>query len=98
MVDLAADMVAGGVTEREWEVARGYIEGASQLALEDSGSVMARLGNHVCARGVVSPIDEQLQRLLAVTVEDVDRVAARVLGATPAVTGVGPMDEDDLTG
>ena len=80
------------------EVARGYLEGAALLALEDSGSVMARLGNHVCARDLVVPIEHQLERLRAVTIEDVDRVAAEVLGATPAVVGVGPLREDDLVG
>ncbi len=98
LVDLAAGLAADGVTEREWEVARGYLEGAALLALEDSGSVMARLGNHVCARDLVVPIEHQLERLRAVTIEDVDRVAAEVLGATPAVVGVGPLREDDLVG
>ena len=49
--------MADGVTDREWEVARGYLEGASLLGLEDSGSVMARLGNHVCAKGRVTPLE-----------------------------------------
>lgn len=93
----AAGIVAGGVTEREWEVARGYLEGAAMLNLEDSGNVMARLGNHVCARGVVIPLDEQIARLRAVTRDDVARVAHRVLAAEPAVCAVGPLRESDLS-
>jgi predicted Zn-dependent peptidase len=93
---VAADIVADGVTDREWRVARGYLEGATLLGLEDSTSVMARLGNHISARNRVVPIEEQMDRLRAVTAEDVHRVATRVLGAEPAVCGVGPIAESDL--
>lgn len=98
VADQAAAMAADGVSEREWAVARGYLEGATLLGLEDSTSVMARLGGHVCARDRVVPIDEQVARLRAVTPEDVHRVARRVLGATPSICGVGPLVEDDLAG
>jgi predicted Zn-dependent peptidase len=90
ILDTTAELVDQGVTHREWEVARGYLEGAALLSLEDSGSVMARLGNHVCARGSVSPLEEQLTKLRAVTPDDVHRVAQRVLAAPPATCTVGP--------
>ncbi|MEO6989528.1 MAG: pitrilysin family protein [Aquihabitans sp.] len=93
---IAAELVSDGITDREWEVARGFLEGASLLGLEDSGSVMARLGNHVCAKGRVTPVEEQLAKLRAVTPDDVQRVAKRILGAEPAVCGVGPLTETDL--
>jgi predicted Zn-dependent peptidase len=96
LLEGAAAVADGGVTEREWEVARGYLEGSFLLGLEDSGSVMARLGNHVCARGHVTPVEEQLERLRAVTVDDVDRVAKRVLAAPHAMCGVGPLTAHDL--
>lgn len=96
IADAAAEMVASGVTDREWEVARGYLEGSMLLGLEDSGSVMARLGTHLCTRGHVVPVDEQLARLAAVTPDDVHRVAGRVLGLEPAVCAVGPLRPRDL--
>ncbi|HEX2576029.1 MAG TPA: pitrilysin family protein [Aquihabitans sp.] len=96
ILDGAAGLAADGVTDREWEVARGYLEGASLLGLEDSGSVMARLGNHVCAKGRVTPLEEQLAKLRAVTPDDVHRVARRLLAAEPAICGVGPLTEHDL--
>ncbi|MCU1498311.1 MAG: peptidase [Acidimicrobiales bacterium] len=91
MVETAAGMVADGVTARELEVAIGYLEGASLLGLEDSGSVMARLGNHMTARGHVIPLEEQLVELRAVTRDDVHRVARRLLSAEPATCAVGPV-------
>ncbi len=93
---IATDLAAKGVTEREWEVARGYLEGSALLGLEDSGAVMARLGNHVCARGVVVPVEEQLAKLRAVTADDVNRVAADLLNVEPAICGVGPLADADL--
>ena len=96
IMSVADDVAEHGITPREWEVARGFLEGATLLGLEDSSSVMARLGNHVCARGRVAPIDEQIERLRAVTPEDVQQVARRVLGTSPAICGVGPIDEADL--
>ncbi|HRW38121.1 MAG: insulinase family protein [Acidimicrobiales bacterium] len=96
VLEQAADLVAHGVTEREWEVARGYLEGSFLLGLEDTGSVMARLGNHVCSRGRVVPVDQQLDQLRAVTPDDVHRAVRRILGADPVVCGVGPLTEADL--
>lgn len=96
ILESAAGMVADGVTDREWEVAVGYLEGASLLGLEDSGSVMARLGNHVSAKNVVIPLEKQLAKLRAVTPDDVHRVAQRLLSTEPAVCGVGPLTEKDL--
>ncbi|NLD75832.1 MAG: insulinase family protein [Acidimicrobiales bacterium] len=90
---LAATLVTNGVTEREWAVARGYLEGAALLSLEDTSSVMARLGNHMCARRTVTPIDEQLERLRRVTVDDVDRVLRTHLTVEPVICAVGPLDE-----
>jgi predicted Zn-dependent peptidase len=98
LLEITGQLVADGVTEREWEVARGYLEGSFLLGLEDSGSVMARLGNHVCSRGEVVPVDVQLAKLRAVTPEQVGAVARRILASPPALAGVGPLTEADLGG
>ena len=71
-------------------MAKGYLEGSMLLGLEDSGSRMARLGANLAAHGEVIPIDEHLARIRAVTVDDVDRVARRVLGGSRTVAIVGP--------
>ena len=96
LVGEAEAIAAHGISEREWAVARGYLEGSFVLGLEDSGSVMARLGNHLCARGTVTPVEEQLGRLRAVTVDDVERVAQHVWSAPPTSCGVGPLTPEDL--
>lgn len=98
LLEITAELVEGGVTDREWEVARGYLEGSFLLGLEDSGSVMARLGNHVCSRGRVTPVEDQLAKLRAVTPDQVAAAARRVLAEAPTICGVGPLTDADLGG
>jgi predicted Zn-dependent peptidase len=85
-------VLADGVTADEVRVAVGYLTGATELGLEDSGSRMTRLGRMLLSTGTVVSIDEQLERLQAVTVDDVDRVLQRVLTSPRAVAAVGPVD------
>lgn len=98
LLDITAELVADGVTEREWQVALGYLEGSFLLGLEDSGNVMARLGNHVSSRGGVTPVDVQLAKLRAVTPDQVAAVAQRILAHPPTICGVGPLTHADLGG
>ena len=88
--DEVASLVADGPTDAELEVALGYLEGSMLLGLEDSGSRMARLGSGVIARGQVTPIDEHVARIRAVTRDDVTRVIQRVFAHAPTTAVVGP--------
>ncbi len=91
-VDAELDAVlADGVTADEVRVAVGYLAGATELGLEDSGSRMARLGRMLLSTGEVVSIDEQLERLHAVTVDDVDRVLRWILRGPRSVAMVGPV-------
>jgi predicted Zn-dependent peptidase len=89
-------VLADGVTADEVRVAVGYLAGATELGLEDSGSRMARLGRMLLSTGSVVSIDEQLDRLHAVTVDDVDRVLQQVLRSPRSVAAVGPVDTSRL--
>ena len=89
-------ILEGGVTADEVRVAVGYLAGATELGLEDSGSRMTRLGRMLLSTGTVLSIDEQLERLHAVTVDDVDRVLQAVLTTPRAVAAVGPVDTKRL--
>ncbi len=85
-----------GVTAEEVRVATGYLAGATELGLEDSGSRMARLGRMLLSTGSVVDIDTQLERLRAVTVDDVDALLRRLLRQPRSVVAVGPVDEAAL--
>ncbi len=93
VVDAEVDKVtAGGFTERELDVARGYLEGSFLLGLEDSGARMVRLGRGIVDRGSVVPANEHVARLRAVSTDDVARAVERVLGGPRSLAAVGPFD------
>ena len=91
LIDAEIDRLrADAISEREREVAIGYLTGSMVLGLEDSGSRMARLGSSVISRGEVTPIDTHLARLRAVGLDDVGRVIERVLDQPATAAIVGP--------
>jgi predicted Zn-dependent peptidase len=94
--DEIAKLVASGVTEGELAVAKGYVEGSMVLGLEDSGSRMARLGRSLMARDEIVTVDDQLERIRAVTADDVGEVAARVFGGDRALAVVGHVEDGAL--
>jgi predicted Zn-dependent peptidase len=84
-------LVTEGVTDDELDVAIGYLTGAYELGLEDTGARMSRLGGMLATLGRVIPVDEQIARWEAVTHADVRRVLDRVYGAgRPVTVAVGP--------
>ena len=93
--EVVASLVADGIDDEEHAIAVGCLTGSLVLGLEDSASRMARLGTGETVRGEVVGIQAHLERLRAVTVDDVARVARRVLAGPRTVAVVGPFDEGD---
>ncbi len=93
--ELAA-IAAGGATDDEFRVAVGYLAGATELGLEDSGSRMGRIGRMLLSTGTVVDLDDQLARLRAVTIDEVDALLARLLATPRTVAAVGPVDAGAL--
>jgi len=89
-------LVHRGVTDEELAVAKGYLEGAFLLGLEDSASRMARLGGALSCIGDVRTVDEQVCRYRAVTADDVARVARALLAGTRSLAAVGPVTRKEL--
>jgi predicted Zn-dependent peptidase len=87
-------MAAQGPTERELTAARSHIRGATALGLEDSGARMSRLGRSQLAHGRVPSLVELDDQIAAVTVDDLARVAAEVLGGPRSLVVLGPFEED----
>jgi predicted Zn-dependent peptidase len=84
-------LVADGITADELEIAVGYLTGAYEMGLEDTGARMSRLGGMLATLGRVIPVDEQIARWERVSQADVRRVIDRVYGASKPVTvSVGP--------
>ena len=86
-----ARLVAGGITDDELAIAKGFLTGSYEMSLEDSGARMARIGGMLVTMGEVRSVEDQLARWEAVTHDDVRRVIATVYAARPPLTvALGP--------
>jgi predicted Zn-dependent peptidase len=83
-------LLADGITDDELDVAKGYLTGAFELGLEDTGARMARTAGQLITTGAVRDIDDQVARWAAVDHDAVREVIAEVLAAEPIVVTVGP--------
>ena len=80
------------VTARELDRARAYTKGRMELRMEDSGAVAGWIGTGESLLPRVLTVDEVVERLDAVTVDDVLRVGARYLAPDQARLAVlGPF-------
>ncbi|MBA3587931.1 MAG: insulinase family protein [Chloroflexi bacterium] len=78
------------MTDAELQRARAYTRGRLELRMEDSGAVAGWLGSGEALLPRILTVEEVIDRLDAVTVEDLVRVAQRILdpaGARLAVLG-----------
>ncbi len=85
-----AKLAADGITDEELEIAIGYLTGAFELGLEDTGARMARTGGQLITTGAVRPIAEQVARWAAVDQAATRAVIRDVLTTEPIVVTVGP--------
>jgi predicted Zn-dependent peptidase len=92
------DVAGGGLTEEEFDRAKGHVKGSLVLSLEDPGSRMSRIGKSEIAHGEILTVDQSLRRIDAVTLEDARRVAKRVLSQPMTLTVLGPFGARDLKG
>ncbi|MFJ9522776.1 M16 family metallopeptidase [Kitasatospora sp. NPDC101801] len=87
-----AKVVADGITEEELARAIGQISGSTVLGMEDTGSLMNRIGKAELSYGHHLSVDEMLEKIASVTLDDVHAVARDVLGAhKPSLALIGPI-------
>jgi predicted Zn-dependent peptidase len=97
LVDVELDRLSeSGITARELEVAKGHLVGTLVLGLEDSASRMSRIGRSLLVHGEVLTVQEVNAQVEAVSLDDVARVAARVLSGQRVLAVVGPFRDDDF--
>jgi predicted Zn-dependent peptidase len=90
-------LAGAGITREELDAAKGYVVGTTLLGLEEPATCMSRLGYLEVTYGGVEPVEAYLDRIQAVTLDDVARVAARCLGPDPVVASVGPRSPRSAT-
>ncbi len=89
-----ARVVEEGITEEELRRAIGQISGSTVLGMEDTGSLMNRIGKAELSYGHHLSVDEMLQKIAEVTLDDVHAVARDVLGAhRPSLALIGPIND-----
>jgi predicted Zn-dependent peptidase len=91
-----ADVAEGGLTEGEFERAKGHMKGSLVLSLEDPGGRMSRLGKSEISHGEILTMNQILARTEAVTLDDARRVAKRVLAQPLALAILGPFTKGAL--
>ena len=85
-----------GITARELEVAKGHLRADMLLSLEDSGSRMSRIGSALLLFEKVLTTEELLDRIAAVTADQVLNVAEQVLSGPRSLAVVGPFSRSDF--
>jgi predicted Zn-dependent peptidase len=87
-----AVLVRDGITDEELAIAKGYLTGAFELGLEDTGSRMARTAGLLITTGEVLEVAEQVSRWNAVDQEDTRRVVDRTFSQPLTLVALGPID------
>ncbi|MCI2420337.1 insulinase family protein [Saccharopolyspora sp. K220] len=85
-----AGVAADGLTEDEVDRGRGQLRGGLVLGLEDSASRMSRIGKTELNYGRHYTVEQTLERIDAVTTEDVAELAAELLRRPLTTAVVGP--------
>lgn len=88
--DVLAEVARDGITEAECAIAKGSLRGGLVLGLEDSGSRMHRIGRSELNYGAHRSIAQTLAQIDAVTVEEVNAVARRLLAKPLGAAVLGP--------
>ncbi|MGK2958076.1 MAG: M16 family metallopeptidase [Acidimicrobiales bacterium] len=88
-----------GIDDEELTIAKGYLQGATLLGLEEAGNCMARLGQTCLEGDEVPGVDELVAHFGEVTADDVNRVIERVLGpAQQSLAVVSPLARSEVEG
>jgi predicted Zn-dependent peptidase len=90
-----AKVATHGITDEELGRGKGQLRGSLVLGLEDTGSRMGRLAKAELVYGELLSMDEILQRIDAVTLDEIRAVAGELLEAAPTLAVVGPFDDPD---
>ncbi len=89
-----AEVAADGLTPAELARAQGNLRGGMVLGLEDTPSRMNRIGRSELDHGRQRTITESLDRITAVTNEQVTALAGELLAAPLTAAVVGPYEDE----
>lgn len=93
--DVLEDVARDGITESECRIAKGSLRGGLVLGLEDSASRMNRIGRSELNYGEHRSIEHTLAQIDAVTLDEVNAVAHRLLTRSYGAAVLGPHQTPD---
>ena len=91
--DVVADVAERGLADEELRRGRGALRGSVVLGQEDAGSRMSRIAKGELLYDEIPSIDDILDRIDAVTSDDVGALAAELLRERPTYAAIGPFDD-----
>jgi predicted Zn-dependent peptidase len=94
--DVLHAVARDGLTETECRIAKGSLRGGLVLGLEDSGSRMNRIGRSELNYGEHRSIADTLSKIDAVTLEEVNAVARKLLTRPYGAAVLGPQTSKRL--
>ncbi len=80
-----------GIGEAELERARAQVKASLLMSRESSAARAEQLAQQLLIYGRSIPLAEVLEKVAAVTVDDLQRVAGELLASPPTVTAIGPL-------
>ena len=83
--------VRGGVSDQEMSRARAQLKSSILMSLESTSSRCEQLARQLIVFGRPLSVDEIVAKVEAVDADAVKRVAKRLTGGRPTVTGLGPI-------
>lgn len=87
-------VMAGEIDSDELDRTKRHIAGGIVLALESMSSRMMRMSRNELIHGRDIPVEESLQKIEAVSTQDVAELGRAILGAeSVSTTAIGPLEE-----
>lgn len=78
-----------GITEKELEIAKRSIKADFAMSFETSSSRMSRISSLVAVFDKVYSIEEQMEKFMSVTLEDVKQIATEIFSKPYSISEVG---------
>lgn len=79
------------VTQDELNRAKAQLRASLLMSMESTGSRCEQISRQLQVYGRVIPVEETKARIAAVTVEDIQRAAARLFRGRPTLAALGPI-------
>ena len=85
-----------GITAEELDRAKESMKGGLVLGLESTRARMSRLGKSAVTNGQLLSMDELVERVDAITGEDVQALAQRLFSGPQVLAMIAPLDAEDV--